>query len=224
MGWLSRALNSSIGKKFLMAVTGVCLLLFLIIHLINNLTLYGGPNLFNTVVKNLETFKPFVRVIEVILVIIFVLHIFNGFRLWLENRKARPVNYKVNASSKNSDIYSRTMFVSGSIIFIFLVIHLRTFWVSFNLGHPLAESHNYYQIVVESFQSPIYSGLYIVALVLLGFHLNHGFQSAFQTFGWNHKKYFPVIEKLGLIYTIIMTLGFISIPIYFLFFYGGSIW
>jgi len=223
MGWLSRALNSSIGKKFLMAVTGVCLLLFLIIHLINNLTLYGGPNLFNTVVKNLETFKPFVRVIEVILVIIFVLHIFNGFRLWLENRKARPVNYKVNASSKNSDIYSRTMFVSGSIIFIFLVIHLRTFWVSFNLGHPLAESHNYYQIVVESFQSPIYSGLYIVALVLLGFHLNHGFQSAFQTFGWNHKKYFPVIEKLGLIYTIIMTLGFISIPIYFLFFYGGSI-
>jgi len=223
MGWLSRALNSSIGKKFIMALTGVCLLLFLIIHLINNLTLYGGPELFNTVVKNLETIKPFVRVIEFILVIIFILHIFNGIRLWVENRKARPVNYKVNASSKNSDVYSRTMFVSGSIIFIFLVIHLRTFWVSFNLGHPLAESHNYYQLVVEAFQSPIYSGLYIVALVLLGFHLNHGFQSAFQTFGWNHKKYFPLIEKLGLIYTIVMTLGFISIPIYFLFFYGGSI-
>lgn len=222
MGWFSRALNSSIGKKFVMAVTGVCLLLFLIIHLINNLTLFAGPELFNTVVKNLETIKPFVRVIELILVVIFVLHIFNGFRLWRENKKARPVNYTVNASSKNSDLFSRTMFVSGSIIFIFLVIHLRTFWVSVNLGHPLAESHNYYQIVAEAFQSPLYSALYVVAILLLGFHLNHGFQSVFQTFGWNHKKYFPIVEKLGFIYTLIMVIGFGSIPLYFLFFYGGN--
>jgi succinate dehydrogenase / fumarate reductase cytochrome b subunit len=223
MGWFFRALNSSIGKKFVMAVTGICLLLFLIIHLINNLTLYVGPELFNTVVKNLETIKPLVRVIELVLVLIFVLHIFNGVRLWIENKKARPVNYKVNASSENSDLFSRTMFVTGSIIFIFLVIHLRTFWVSFNLGTTLAEQHQYYQIVAEAFSNPFYSGFYIAAMILLGFHLHHGFQSAFQTFGWNNKKYFPIIKKLGLIYTYIMVIGFASIPIYFLFFYGGNL-
>jgi len=91
MGWFLNALNSSIGKKILMAVTGVCLMLFLIIHLINNLSLFGGPQLFNTVVKNLDTIKPLVRVIEAILVLIFVFHIYDGIRLWYENKKARPV-------------------------------------------------------------------------------------------------------------------------------------
>ena len=222
MGWFFRALNSSIGKKFVMALTGICLILFLIIHLINNLTLYGGPHLFNTVVKNLESIKPLVRVIEAVLALIFVFHIFNGVRLWIENKKARPVGYAVNGSSKNTDLSSRTMIVSGSIVFIFLVIHLRTFWVSFNLGHPLAESHNYYDIVVEAFRSPVYSGLYVAAMILLGFHLNHGFQSLFQTFGWNHKKYFNFIKRVGFVYTLITVIGFASIPVYFLFFYGGN--
>ncbi len=223
MDWISRALNSSIGKKFVMGVTGICLILFLIIHLINNLTLYAGPDIFNTVVKNLDSIKPFVRVIEIILVVIFVLHIYDGVRLWYLNKKARPISYAVNGSSKDTNIFSRTMIWSGSIVFIFLVIHLNTFWVSFNLGNQLAESHQYYQILVEAFQSPVYSGFYIIAMILLGFHLNHGFQSAFQTFGWNHVKYFPIIKKLGLIYTLIMVVGFASIPVYFLFFYGGNL-
>ncbi len=222
MGWIANALNSSIGKKFIMALTGVCLLLFLIIHLINNLTLYGGPELFNTVVKNLEGIKPLVRVIELILVLIFVFHIYDAIRVWYGNKKARPINYKINASAENSTLFSRTMIWSGSIIFIFLVIHLRTFWVSFNLGHPLAQSHNYYEIVVQAFRDPVYSLFYVVAIILLGFHLKHGFQSAFQTFGWNNNKYFPMVRKLGDIYTYIMVIGFASIPIYFLFFYGGN--
>ena len=222
MGWVWKSLNSSIGKKLVMAITGICLILFLVIHLINNLTLYAGPELFNTVVKSLDSIKPLIRVIEIILALIFILHIFNGVRLWIENKKARPVNYKINGSSKNTTVFSRTAFITGSIVFIFLVIHLRTFWVSFNMGSPLAESHRYYDILVEAFQSPVYSGFYVVAVLLLGFHLNHGFQSAFQTFGWNHKKYFPLIEKIGTIYAVIMTIGFASIPIYFLFFFGGK--
>ncbi|MCX7797154.1 MAG: succinate dehydrogenase cytochrome b subunit [Melioribacter sp.] len=222
MGWFFNALNSSIGKKILMAITGICLMLFLIIHLVNNLSLFGGEQMFNNVVKNLDTIKPFIRVIELILLLVFVIHIFNGVRLWYENKKARPIKYKINAISKNTNIFSRTMIWSGSIIFIFLVFHLRTFWISFNLGHPLALSHNYYQIVVLAFQDPVYSIFYIVALIFLGFHLKHGFQSAFQTFGWNNKKYFPFIQKLGLIYTLVMVIGFMSIPIYFLFFYGGK--
>ena len=90
------------------------------------------------------------------------------------------------------------------------------------MGTELAEHHQYYQIVVEAFSSTVYSVFYLVAMILLGFHLNHGFQSAFQTFGWNNKKYFPFIEKLGLIYTLIMVIGFASIPVYFLFFFGGN--
>jgi succinate dehydrogenase / fumarate reductase cytochrome b subunit len=223
MGLILDSLNSSIGKKFIMALTGVCLILFLIIHLINNLTLYGGPDLFNTVVKNLDTIKPLVRVIEIILALIFIYHIFNGVRLWIENKKARPINYKINGSSKNTDLFSRTMILTGSITFIFLVIHLRTFWASFNMGHPLTDEHKYFEFVAQSFQDPVYSGFYIFAMILLGFHLYHGFQSAFQTFGWNHKRYFPLIKKIGLVYALIMAIGFASIPVYFLFFYGGNL-
>lgn len=222
MGWLSRALNSSIGKKFVMALTGICLILFLIIHLINNLTLYAGPEMFNTVVKSLDGIKPLIRVIEVILLLVFVFHIYEGVRLWWENRKARPVKYAVNGSSKNSNIYSRTTIWTGSIVFIFLVIHLRTFWIAFNLDPAVHEGHRYYDAVVSAFQNPYYSYFYILAVIILGFHLNHGFQSAFQTFGWNHKKYFPFIKRLGFIYSLLTALAFASIPIYFLFFFGGK--
>ena len=222
MGWLVRALTSSIGKKFIMALTGICLILFLIIHLVNNLTLFAGPELFDTVVKNLDGIKPLVRIIEVILSLIFLLHIFNSGWLWWENRQARPIKYTINASSKNSTFFSQTMIYSGSIVFIFLVIHLKTFWVWFNLDNPLKAEHRYYEIVTQSFQNPIYSSIYILTMILLGFHLNHGFQSAFQTFGWNHKKYFPLIEKFGFFYSWITALLFASIPVYFLFFYGGK--
>ncbi len=222
MGWFFRALNSSIGKKFVMAFTGICLILFLIIHLINNLTLFAGPELFNTVVKNLESIKPLIRVIEVILALLFIFHIYEGIRLWWENKKARPVNYTINGSSKNSDIFSRTMIWTGSIVFIFLAIHLRTFWVSFNLDMTVREGHKYYDVVISAFQNPYYSFFYVIAVILLGFHLNHGFQSAFQTFGWNHKKYFSFVKKLGLIYSAFTALAFASIPIYFLFFFGGK--
>ena len=225
MSWFTRALNSSIGKKIVMALTGVCLILFLIIHLVNNLSLYAGPELFNKVVKNLDNIKPLIRVVEFILATILVLHIFNGVKLWIENRMAKSKRYAINASSENSNIFSRTMIYSGSIIFIFLTIHLRTLWFYFNFGadySSLKEHHEYYQIVKTVFMDPVYSFAYVIAMVLLGFHLNHGFQSAFQTFGWNHKKYFPLIEKIGLIYSWLTALLFASIPIYFLFFSGGK--
>jgi len=222
MSWLYESLNSSIGKKFIMAVTGICLILFLVIHLIGNLTLYGGSTAFNGYVRTLEIVKPLIRVIEVVLGLIFVFHIFNGIRLWFENKKARPESYAVSGLNKNTDIFSRTMIQSGSIVFVFLMLHLSTFWVAFNFsGAPEEKPYQYYSIIVEWFQNPLYAGFYILAVILLGFHLNHGFQSAFQTFGWNHKKYFPFIQKLGTIYSLIIALGFASIPIYF-FFNGGN--
>lgn len=224
MSWLLKFSNSSIGKKFFMALTGSFLLIFLIIHLIGNITLFFGPDAFNGYVKALDTVKPFIRVIEVVLLAVFVLHIFNGVRLWLENKKARPSRYKISGSSENSTVFSRLMFVTGSIVFIFLVLHLGTFFWRFNVYDPagLANDHLYFDIVVSFFKIWWYVILYVVAVLLLGFHLNHGFQSAFQTFGWNNKKYFPLVQKIGSAYAIIMALGFASMPLYFFFFYGGN--
>lgn len=220
MSWLLNSLNSSIGKKFIMAVTGVCLLLFLIVHFIGNMTLFVGEEAFNGYVKILDSIKPLIRVIEVILALIFVLHIFSGVRLWYQNKQAKPIGYAVNANSKNSTLFSRTMFITGSIIFIFLWLHLQTVWTKFNFGPHEA---NYFNILVEWFQKPWYSIIYVIAVFLLGMHLNHGFQSAFQTFGWNHNKYTPLINALATIYSIIMAAGFASIPIYFLLIYGGNL-
>ncbi len=224
MGWFFKFINSSIGKKITMAVTGSFLIIFLIIHLAGNITLFFGAEAFNGYVKALDVVKPLIRVIEVVLLAAFLIHIFNGVRLWIENKKARGVNYKINGSSENSDVFSRTMFLTGSIVFIFLVLHLGTFFWRFNVHDPegLANSHQYFDIVTGFFKIWWYSALYVIAVALLGFHLNHGFQSAFQTFGWNHPKYTPLIKKLGTIYAVIMAVGFASMPIYFFFFYGGN--
>jgi succinate dehydrogenase / fumarate reductase, cytochrome b subunit len=218
MGWVWKSLNSSIGKKLVMAITGVALMLFLIIHLAGNLSLYGGPKAFNGYVGLLEMIKPLIRVIEIILALVFFFHIINGVRLWIENKIARPQSYTINGSRKNTDVFSRTAFITGSIIFIFLILHLQTIWYKFNYS---GTELDLYTITTEWLSTWWYSLLYLIAIVLLGFHLNHGFQSAFQTFGWNSKKYFPLIEKLGTIYAVIMTLGFGSIPIYF-YFFGGK--
>jgi len=229
MGWFSEFINSSIGKKFIMAVTGSFLLIFLIIHLIGNITLFFGPDAFNGYVKTLDSIKPLIRVIEVVLLAAFIFHIYNGLILWIENKKTQGGKligkYKIKASSENSSFSSRTSFITGSIVFIFLVLHLGTFFWRFNVYDPqgLANTHQYFNIVTGFFTIWWYVTLYVIAVLLLGFHLNHGFQSAFQTFGWNHKKYFPLIKSIGTVYAIIMTLGFVSMPIYFFFFYGGNL-
>ena len=224
MGWFFKFTNSSVGKKLVMAVTGSFLIIFLIVHLIGNITLFFGPDAFNGYVSALDVVKPLIRVVELVLLAAFILHIFNGIRLWFENKKARGTEYKISGAAENSTLFSRTMLLTGSIVFIFLVLHLATFFWRFNFYDPsgLAHDHLYFNIVVNFFQIWWYVILYVVAVILLGFHLNHGFQSAFQTFGWNHKKYFPLIKKVGTLYAIIMALGFASMPIYFFFFYGGS--
>ena len=218
MGWFSKFINSSIGKKFIMSFTGILLIIFLIIHLLGNLSLFAGENAFNTYAGTLEKFKPLVRVIEVLLTIIFVLHIYNAVYLWWTNRIAKTKLYAVNARSKETNIFARTTIQTGSIIFIFLVIHLKTFWYASNFS---STDVNLYKLVTGWFADPVYSYFYIFAMILLGFHLNHGFQSAFQTFGWNHKKYFRLVQIIGTLYSIIVAVLFATIPVYFLFFHGG---
>jgi len=220
MGLLLQSFKSSIGKKILMAITGTLLMLFLMVHVAGNITLFIGEETFTAYVETLSLFKPLIRVIEVILALVFLFHIFYGTKLWIENKMAKPKKYAVNAGAKSSNVFSRTTFLTGSIIFIFLVVHLQTLWYVFNFS---GEELSLYKMVVGWFQVPWYSVFYIIAMGLLGYHLNHGFESAFQTFGWNNNRFFPVVKAIGLIYSIIVAALFASMPIYFLFFYGGNL-
>ncbi|NOZ03814.1 MAG: succinate dehydrogenase cytochrome b subunit [FCB group bacterium] len=221
MNWFFRFMNSSVGKKIIMATTGLLLCSFLIIHLFGNLFLYGGPELFNTYVERLASVKPLIRVIEVLLALIFLFHILNSLWLTLGNRKANPVKYDVNRTRDNSSFFSRYMGITGSIIFIFLAVHLSTFWYKFQIDH---EGGQFYRIVTGNtvgFNNPYITGLYILAMILLGFHLRHGFQSAFQTFGIRYNKYGKLIEAIAVLFWFAIPLGFVLIPIYFGLLKGG---
>jgi succinate dehydrogenase / fumarate reductase, cytochrome b subunit len=217
MGWFTRFIDSSIGKKLVMALTGLFLSLFLIVHLGGNLLLFVNDQ-GATFMKYSEIMASpiniFIRVLEYGLFILLIYHIINGIRLWFLNRRSRGIDYKSNNPSANSSLFSRTMVLSGSIIFIFLVIHLRTFFFPYRLGGD--SDHNIYEGVVEAFSSPYYSGFYVIALVLLAFHLVHGVQSAFQTLGLNHNKYTPFLKGFGIFFAIAICAGFASMPVYFL--------
>jgi succinate dehydrogenase / fumarate reductase cytochrome b subunit len=137
-----------------------------------------------------------------------------GTLLWIKNKQSRPGKYEVNRPQDNSKLTSRTMFLTGSIVFIFLVIHLRNFWGPSRFGE--ADQIPMYALVKEALGNPVYGILYLVAMVLLGLHLHHGFQSAFQTFGIKGKRYEKLIELIGAIFWLIVPLGFASMPLYFL--------
>ncbi len=206
-----------------MAAAGVFLMLFLVTHLSTNLLLLAGDGgaKFDTAVQFLLT-NPFIKITEYVLFAGFILHILLGVIIEVHNRKSRPVSYHVTTKSDTS-AFSRYMIHSGIIIFIFLLIHLYNFFfVKIGLvpSYAGAESnHDFYPMVVETFKNPIYSAIYIISLLFLGFHLKHAFQSAFQSFGLNHDKYTPAIKFVGTLYAVIISGGFITIPVYFLFFY-----
>ncbi|MCH7613058.1 MAG: succinate dehydrogenase cytochrome b subunit [Candidatus Marinimicrobia bacterium] len=221
MSLLKSVFISSIGKKILMATTGLLLCLFLVIHLIGNLILFAGPDAFNLYVETLSSVKPIVRSIEIILALIFLNHIFLGSKLTFENRNATTQKYVVNSAGENSSFFSRNMFISGSILFIFLMTHLSTFWYLFQKQH---DEGNFYEIVMGNtvgFGNPIITALYCIAMILLGFHLRHGFQSAFQTFGIRYNKYSGLIETVAILFWLIIPLGFLSIAVWFGIFGGG---
>ncbi len=211
-------LFSSIGKKTVMALSGLFLCTFLVVHLWGNLYLFKGREAFNhyseAMVKN-----PLIRMMEIVLFLGFIFHIADAIRLSVENKKARPISYARKKYSVKSSGVARYMGVTGAIVFIFLVLHLNTFFVRFRFG-SYAENLTMYDGVVEAFSHLWYAGLYVLAMLLMGLHLIHGFQSAFQTLGINHWKLTPWIKGAGYVYSILISVGFASMPVYFHFFYG----
>ncbi len=222
MSWFIKFIDSSVGKKLVMALTGLFLIVFLVEHLAANLLLLINDN-----GKVFEEYSEFmasslnipIRIIEVGLFVSLIYHSLNGVRLWLSNRKAKGINYKVNNPSENSTFFSRFMIQSGTIIFIFLVVHLRTFFFPYRLGNP---SNTMYEGIVEAFSNTYYSLFYVLAMMLLAFHLVHGFQSSFQTLGIRHNKYTSFIKGFGIVFSILLCAGFALIPLYFLLNAGGN--
>jgi len=206
---------TSVGRKLVMAMTGLFLCLFLIEHLYGNLQLYklDGGKAFNEYTEFM-TGNMLIRAIEYILFAGIIIHAIDGFMLTMSNRKARPIGYAVNRQSQNSTWFSRNMGLTGSILFVFFVIHLREFFFPHRFGgvtETMAVS------VATSFSVAWYAALYLVAMVVLGAHLNHGFQSAFQTVGTNNHKYITTWKKAGTIFALTMMIGFASFPIMFYF-------
>jgi succinate dehydrogenase / fumarate reductase cytochrome b subunit len=222
MGWFIKFIDSSVGKKLVMALTGLFLYFYLIIHLAANLLLLlnDGGEAFNAYADFMSAGLNIpIRIIEILLFLAFAYHIINGVRLWISNKKAKGPNYKMNNPSENSTFFSRFMFWSGTIVFIFLVIHLRTFFIPHKFSHP---QETMYESALIAFSDIWYSIFYIVAMILLAFHLVHGFQSGFQTLGLRHNKYTSFIKGFGVVFSILLCAGFALIPLILLLNSGGG--
>ena len=210
---------SSITKKVVMALAGLFLITFLVLHLaINLLLLRNDAGAAYAVAVSFMTTNPLIKVMEIFLMAGFLIHMLTGIWLQIQNWMARPKRYKVEGFSHLS-FFSKYMIHTGAIIIIFLAIHFTNFyfvklgWVSPPKGVP---EEDFYQMAMLLFSNKFYAILYIVLMVFLGFHLHHAFQSAFQTLGLNHTKYTPFIKGLSTVYAIVVPLGFAIIPLYFI--------
>lgn len=205
----------SIGKKFIMGLTGIFLILFLIVHCgINSLIfLNDGGETFNAAAEFMAH-NWLIRFLEIGLFLGFILHIIQSLILTIENKKARKIGYAVSNANANSKWYSRSMGLLGTLILIFLIIHLKHFWVvSRFTDHISSGQETLYDEMKEVFENPIVVLIYVLAQISLSYHLMHGFQSAFQTLGLNHKKYTPIIKKIGIIYSILIPFIFALMPL-----------
>jgi succinate dehydrogenase / fumarate reductase cytochrome b subunit len=223
MKWLFEFLfKSSIGRKVVMSLSGLFLILFLIIHLLGNLQLLkdDGGMAFN-MYTYFMTHNPVIKAISYILYFTILLHTFQGIYLAIENRKAKGKKYAVK-TNVNKSYFGKYMIHLGIIIFIFLMIHLYQFWLQMKLGNlpmlkyddPDRMYADLYTPVIEAFRNFPYVLFYVVSMVFLALHLLHGFHSAFQSLGLNHKKYNSLIKWTGIIYSVLISLGFSILPVY----------
>ncbi len=218
MGWTKQFFSSSIGRKFAMALSALFLIVFLLQHFLINFTSVFSETVFNELSHFMGT-NPLIQfVMQPILIFGVLFHFIMGFVLEIKNRNAREVKYAMNRGSANSSWMSRNMIYSGLFILFFLGFHFYDFWIP-EMNYKYIEMNpsdpnRYYDEVVHMFQNPIRVGIYVLSFVFLALHLLHGFQSAFQSVGANHKKYTPTIKKLGTLYAILIPLGFIFIAVF----------
>ncbi len=216
----SALFTSSIGKKFLMGLTGLFLISFLIVHASINAMIWfnDGGVTFNKYAHFMGS-NLIVRTMEIGLFLGLILHVVDGLWLYKLNREARPVKYAYNDEGTNSSWYSRSMAILGTLILLFLVLHLANFWVKTRItgieqfGVDAEGQENLFAVMQAVFQSPIIVVIYVAGCFSLFWHLLHGFKSAFQTLGLNHVKYNEAIAVLGIAFSIIVPIVFALMPV-----------
>ncbi len=215
-----RYLTSSIGRKYLMAVTGLLWSGFVLTHMLANMLILFSPEAYNRY-SHILISNPLIYIAEAALVVTLVVHAYSGVNLWLRNQRTKPQHYAVTPTgAKGASLASKSMIYSGTITLVFVILHLITFKFGkyYEVVYDGVVMRDLHRLVIEVFQSPAYVGWYLVCLVLLGVHLYHGFSSGFQTLGLNHPRYNRAIKGLGYFYGIVVAAGFISQPLYVFFF------
>lgn len=214
---------TTLSHKYFMAAAGAFLMLFLISHMATNVLMIAGDEgaLFDGAVAFLQA-NPIIKITEYVLFAAFIIHIIIGVILEIYKRRARPIGYYI-APKADTSTFSKFMFHTGVVIFIFLILHLyKFFFVRLGIVDPYGgatSTHDFFPMAVYSFSDPVTVIIYVLSVLVLGLHLKHAFQSAFQSFGLNHDKYFGAIKWVGTAYAIIITLGFAVVPLYFYFIY-----
>jgi succinate dehydrogenase / fumarate reductase cytochrome b subunit len=214
---MSGFLSSSIARKVAMSLSALFLIIFLIIHLVVNLTSLFSEDVFNAMSHFMGTNGLIQFALQPVLIFGVVFHFVLGIVLEIKNRSARGVSYARYNGGAAATWMSRNMIISGAVILAFIVLHFIDFWFP-EMNHKYIEGlpedpHRYFEELQHKFVNPLRVGAYVIAFVLLCLHLLHGFQSAFQSIGFNN-KYTKCVVTLGKIYSIVIPLGFITIALY----------
>lgn len=227
MSRLVTVLTSQVGRKLLTGLTGIGLTIFTIGHLLGNLQLLIGSDKFNKYAYTLENLGPFLWLIEIGLVLVFILHAIVGVSIYKKKKKAKPVAYASNTSKGGTSYQtssSRSMIITGSILLIFVILHVATFKFGVGLPHYTTivdgvEMRDLYKNVYEVFQNPLYVALYVAVMTLLGLHLRHGVWSSIQSLGALNAKYRPAVYTFGVTLAVLVAIGFLVLPVW-LYIYG----
>jgi succinate dehydrogenase / fumarate reductase cytochrome b subunit len=229
MNVIKNIFGSSLGKKYIMAVTGFMMFLFIIGHLAGNLQIFMGPEAINRYGHFLQSNPELIWPARIVLLLMLALHVWSAVKLSAENKAARPVAY-AQWRPVGSTYASRTMLMSGIIIFAFIIYHLLHFTAQVQYVNLTGKNfvdfmdpekrHDIFKMLVVGFENPVVSGFYVFGMALLCLHLSHGVSSMFQSIGWKNKAYGPVLDKASRWLAGLIFLGYSSIPVAILLGYG----
>ncbi len=223
MNWLVNTLTSTLGRKLITALTGLFMMLFLVVHLIGNIQLLKGDGgeAFNKYAHFMGN-NPLIQTVSIANFGFILLHVVMTLLLTLYNKKARPISYAHDTMGKSSAWSSRNMGILGTVVLIFIVVHLQNFWYQMKFGtsvvdvtysSDLTKYKDLYTLTSVAFQELWLVGLYVISMAFLGLHLSHGFESVFQTLGLYHLKYNVLIKKVGIALCVLVPAGFAVIPV-----------
>lgn len=209
--------TATVGKKILMAITGFVIIGFVILHLLGNLQIFIGQEQLNKYAETLQHMGALKWGFRLVMLVLFIIHVWKGIVLWLENKKARPVSYK-RENTLEASLSSRTMIYTGALIFFLVAYHLAHFTVFFlhpeynNL--PLIDGRfDVYSMVILGFSQPIVSFIYIIFIGLVAFHISHALSSLFQTLGLNKPTVMPKLKAISNLVAVLVFIGYTSIPV-----------